>query len=208
MIYPKYKNTIKIVKNNITTNNKNGSLNYFKRQIIKPKKFHLIKKINTILDKSNSIKKSFINISDESKKIKKKLFSKHNYKYNLNRDMNIDLDRINKYFKFSKREDIDENKLIKENANRIKTFMDNNKGYLGMSSYEKKVLKIKREDDIKKIGNENVLVEKELQKDKILDIFLPENQEIVDLLKENNNKYDDIELLYIKSKILRHLNRK
>ena len=228
MIYPKYKNTMKIVKNNITSNNINGPLNNFKKQRFKPKKFHLIKKINTIMDKSNSIKKSFINISDESKKIKKKLFSKHNYKYNLNRDMNIDLDRINKYFKFSKRDDIDENKLIKENANRIKTFMDNkcsklldcvvneliyqdrklNKGYLGMSSYEKKVLKIKREDDIKKIGNENVLVEKELQKDKILDIFLPENQEIVDLLKENNNKHDDTELLYIKSKILKHLNRK
>ena len=75
---------------------------------------------------------------------------------------------------------------------------------------KKKILKIQREDDIKKIGNEHAFNEKAIQKDKILDIFLSENQEIIDLLKENNNKnrYDDIELLYIKSKVLKHLKKK
>ena len=228
MIYPKFKNIIKITKNN--TNKNNISLKNLKKHILNPRKFFLMKKINNIMNKSNSIKKSFINTSDEIKELKKKLFSKYDYKYKLNKDLNINLDQINKYFKFSKRDDIDEIQLIRDNANKVKTIMDNkcsklldsivnellyqdrklNKQYLGLSSYEKKILKIQREDDIKKIGNEHAFNEKAIQKDKILDIFLSENQEIIDLLKENNNKnrYDDIELLYIKSKVLKHLKKK
>ena len=82
-----------------------------------------------------------------------------------------------------------------------------NKEYTGLSSYEKKMLKIKRENDIKKISNDHVLMEKQMEKDKIFDIFITENQEIVNLIKDNNDASNEtIEKIYAKSKVLKKLN--
>ena len=67
-------------------------------------------------------------------------------------------------------------------------------------------MKIKRENDIKKISNDHVLMEKEMEKDKILDSLIPENEEIVKLIKEDKlSLSDSIEKMYAKSMVLKHL---
>ena len=81
-----------------------------------------------------------------------------------------------------------------------------NKKYFGLSSYEKKLMKIKRENDIKKISNDHVLMEKIIERDKILDIFVPENDEIIKIIKEDKkNLNDSIEKIYAKSMVLKRL---
>ena len=206
-----------------------NKINYRKKNISlsnlnNPKKINIINHINNIMKKSNRIRRNFINNLEEAKKAKSKMFSKHNYNYKLNSKININ--KINNFFKFSKREDIDENQLIKDNANKVKTILDKkcskildniikemlykdrklHKEYLGMSSYEKKMMKIKRENDIKKISNDHVLMEKEMEKDKILDSLIPENEEIIKLIKEDKITLNDsIEKIYAKSMVLKHL---
>ena len=223
IIHKKYKNSIKIFKNNIYHKSNNTSKTKFsKRTLNKTKKNMLINNINNIMNKSNKINNNIMNISEESKKKKNVFFSKHNYNYNLITD--IDINKINQYFNFAKREEINEDQLIRGNADKVKSTMDKrcsnlldniinelfyrdrklNKEYLGLSSYEKKLLKIKRENDIKKLSNEQVLIEKEIEKDKILDIFLPESEDIIKIIKEDKeNMEDTIEKLYEKTKILK-----
>ena len=227
IIYPKNKTSIKIVKNNYNQNLNNISnniLNYQRKNKNRFKKEYIIAHINNIMNKSNRIKNNFINKTDKAKKERSKLFCKYNYNYKINEEVNIN--KINNYFKFAKKDDIDEKQLIRDNADRVKTIMDKrcsnildgviselfyqdkklNKEYTGLSSYEKKMLKIKRENDIKKISNDHVLMEKQMEKDKILDIFITENQEIVNLLKDNNNASNEtIEKIYAKSKVLKKL---
>ena len=222
ILYPKYKNTIKIIKNYKKNINNFNVLN--DKDLKKSQKTFLMNQINSIMNKSNNIKKYFLNTTDEAAKLKKKFFSKHTYNYKKNTELNIN--EINKYFNFSNREDIDENKIIIENANKVKATMDKkcskildnvlnelffkdrqlNKEYLGLSSFEKKLLKIKRENDIKKMNKDRALKKNELEKDKILDIFIPENDEIINILKENkDNINNSIEKIYIKTKVLKNI---
>ena len=220
MFHPKYKNIIKLTKNYRKNNNTFNISNY--RNVKKTKKKNLINQINCIIDKSNNIKKYFVNSNDETAKFKKRIFSKHSYDYNKNKNININ--KINKYFNFSKKEEIDINEIIKQNTNKVKAIMDKKcsklldniinellfkerrlkKEYLGLSSYEKKMLKIKRENDLKKLNKQHVLKQKEMEKDKILETFITENQEIINLLKENNNNLDNsIEKTFTKTKVLK-----
>ena len=224
IIYPKNKTSIKIVKNNFNQNFNNISYNILNLNRNKFKKNYILAHINNIMNKSNRIKNNFIYKSDKAKKERNKLFTKYNYNYKLNEKINIK--KINNYFKFSKKDDIDEKQLIKENADKVKTIMDKrcsrildnvirelfyqdkklNKKYSNLTSYEKKMLKIKRENDIKKISNDHVLMEKRMEKDKILDIFITENQEIINLLKDNDDGPNEtIEKIYAKSKVLKKL---
>lgn len=225
IIHPKYKNSLKILKNNfiqkysLISKNKN---NFSKISLNKSKKASFENNINNIMNKSNKIKNNIMNISEESKKIKNTLFSKHNYNNNLKTEINID--KINEYFKFSRRQGINEDKIIRGNAEKVKATMDKrcsnlldnivnelhfkdrrlNKEYLELSEYEKQILKIKRENILKKLSNEQVLLEKEIEKDKIFDVFLPENEEIINMIKEDKDCIKEtIEQLYEKTKILK-----
>ena len=224
MFSPKYKNSIKLTKNNIIKKNKNiisGNIN--NRSLIKPKKQFFINKLNNIMDKSKRIKNTFMNTTDEAKIENGELFKKH--KFNNENEPGIDIKKINNYFNFSNREEINEEIVTKEKVDKVKAIMDKkcskildgilneilfrerrlHRDYFGLSSYEKKLLKIKREDEIKKLGNESVLMEKNLDKDKILDVFIPENEEMINLLKDKKSNDDNIEELYEKSRILKHI---
>jgi hypothetical protein len=220
LLYPKNRNSMKLTKSLMNNNNiKSESIN--RKSLIKPKKNYLIDKLNNIMDKSNRIKNKFEN--DETIKDKKDFFKKFTFNHII--DHGVDVKKINNFFNFPKREDIDEEIVTKEKVEKVKAIMDKkcsklldkilneiyfrerrlNKDYLGLSSYEKKLLKIKRENDIKKIGNESVLIEKSLNKDRILDIFTTENKEMINMLKENYTYADDtIENIYEKSKILKY----
>ena len=215
---PKNRNSVKLTRSFLNSNIKSESIN--RQSFIKSKKDYFIDKLNNIMDKSNRIKHNFEN--DSTNKEKKDFFKKFTFNHIVG--VGIDINKINKFFNFPKRDEIDEQIVTKEKVEKVKAIMDKkcsklldkilneiyfeqgrlNKDYLGLSSYEKKLLKIKRENDIKKIGNESVLIEKSLNKDKIFDIFTTENKEMIKMLKENytyNN--DSIESIYEKSKILK-----
>ena len=215
IIHSKYKNSINLINQNMGADTV--------KNIKKRKKFNIINHINNIMEKSNIIRKNFIIDIEVGKKEKNKFFLKHNYNYKLN---HVNINKINNDFKFSKKEDINETELIKENAKKVKAIMDKkcskildgvinkiyyqdqklNKKYFGLSSYEKKLMKIKRENDIKKISNDHVLMEKIIERDKILDIFVPENDEIIKIIKEDKkNLNDSIEKIYAKSMVLKRL---
>ena len=83
-----------------------------------------------------------------------------------------------------------------------------NKKYYGLSFYEKKMAKIKREEEFKKIGNKTSLLEKKLDKDQILSNILPKDEEIIKLFYDKKEDINyDIEQLYEKSKILKYFNK-
>ena len=84
-----------------------------------------------------------------------------------------------------------------------------NKKYYGLSSYEKKIIKIKRDEYFKKLSNESVLLEKKLEREHIMSMFSYKDADIIKLLKEKKvTLMDQIDELYFKYKALKYFNSK
>ena len=225
------KNNIKIIKKNYNKINTNKPKTRYQSSIDRIKKFKkviFINSLNNLIKKSTKINNNFLFLNENGKLQKNKIFSKPDYSY---QHESIDLDEINKFFKFSKaeeeEEDVDPEKILFENAKKVKTSMDKkcskilddiirellyhdrklNKKYFGLSMYEKKLLKIKREETYKKLSNETVLFEKKFDKDQILNDFLPKEDELKKLVKEEKKDLiGEIDDLYNKYKILKFYN--
>ena len=215
----------KFNQSNTTSKTKNQSNQSNQSTFIKSRKGFLINKLKNMINNSNRIHKNFMHINEMAKSKKEKIFSKHDY--GLKPEEGIDIKKINKFFKFSNREEVDVEKIVKENANKVKSNMDKrcnkildgiinelffeenrlNKKYYGLSSYEKKIIKIKRDEYFKKLSNESVLLEKKLEREHIMNMFTYKDAEIIKLLKEKKvTLMDQIDELYFKYKALKYFN--
>ena len=211
----------KFNQSNDTSKSKNQS------SFIKPKKGYLINKLKNIINNSNRIQRNFMHITENAKNKKEKIFSKHDYE--IKADEGVDIKKINKFFKFSNREEFDMEKIVKENANKVKNNMDKkckkildsivnelffeekrlNREYYGLSNFEKKMIKIKRDKYFKKLSNESVLLEKKLEREHAMSLFTYKDAEIIKLLKEKKvTLYDKIDESYFKYKALKYFNSK
>lgn len=217
----------KFNQSNSTSKSKYPSNQSNQSTFIKTRKGFLINKLKNIINNSNRIHRNFMQINEMAKDKKEKIFSKHDY--SIEPDDGIDIKKINKFFKFSNREEVDAEKIVKENANKVKNNMDKrcnkildsiinelffeenrlNKKYYGLSSYEKKIIKIKRDEYFKKLSNESVLLEKKLEREHIMSMFSYKDADIIKLLKEKKvTLMDQIDELYFKYKALKYFNSK
>ena len=218
----------KIIEKFNQSNNTSKSKNQSNQSsYIKSRKGFLINKLKNIINNSNRIQRNFMHRNEIAKDKKEKIFSKHDY--NIKPDEGIDIEKINKFFKFSNREEVDVETIVKENGNKVKNSMDKrcskildciinelffeenrlNKKYYGLSSYEKKIIKIKRDEYFKKLSNESVLLEKKLEREHIMNVFAFKDEEIIKLIKEKKvTLMDKIDELYFKYKALKYFNSK
>lgn len=217
----------KFNQSNSTSKSKYPSNQSNQSTFIKTRKGLLINKLKNIINNSNRIHRNFMQINEMAKDKKEKIFSKHDY--SIEPDDGIDIKKINKFFKFSNREEVEAEKIVKENANKVKNNMDKrcnkildsiinelffeenrlNKQYYGLSSYEKKIIKIKRDEYFKKLSNESVLLEKKLEREHIMSMFSYKDADIIKLLKEKKvTLMDQIDELYFKYKALKYFNSK
>ena len=217
----------KFNQSNSTLKSKYPSNQSNQSTFIKTRKGFLINKLKNIINNSNRIHRNFMQISEMAKDKKEKIFSKHDY--SIEPDDDIDIKKINKFFKFSNREEVEAEKIVKENVNKVKNNMDKrcnkildsiinelffeenrlNKKYYGLSSYEKKIIKIKRDEYFKKLSNELVLLEKKLEREHIMSMFSYKDADIFKLLKEKKvTLMDQIDELYFKYKALKYFNSK
>ena len=215
----------KFNQSNTTSKSKNPSNQSNQSTFINSRKGFLINKLKNIINNSNRIHRNIMHINEIAKDKKEKIFSKHDY--NIKPDEGIDIQKINKFFKFSNREDVDAVKIVKENAKKVKNNMDKkckkildsiinelffeenrlNKKYYGLSSYEKKIIKIKRDEYFKKLSNESVLLEKKLEREHIMNMFTYKDADIIKLLKEKKvTLMEQIDELYFKYKALKYFN--
>ena len=215
----------KFNQSNSTSKSKYPSNQSNQSTFIKTRKGLLINKLKNIINNSNRIHRNFMQINEMAKDKKEKIFSKHDY--SIEPDDGIDIKKINKFFKFSNREEVEAEKIVKENANKVKNNMDKrcnkildsiinelffeenrlNKKYYGLSSYEKKIIKIKRDEYFKKLSNESVLLEKKLEREHIMSMFSYKDADIIKLLKEKKvTLMDQIDELYFKYKALKYFN--
>lgn len=215
----------KFNQSNSTSKSKYPSNQSNQSKFIKTRKGFLINKLKNIINNSNRIHRNFMQINEMAKDKKEKIFSKHDY--SIEPDDGIDIKKINKFFKFSNREEVEAEKIVKENANKVKNNMDKrcnkildsiinelffeenrlNKKYYGLSSYEKKIIKIKRDEYFKKLSNESVLLEKKLEREHIMSMFSYKDADIIKLLKEKKvTLMDQIDELYFKYKALKYFN--
>ena len=217
----------KFNQSNSTLKSKYPSNQSNQSTFIKTRKGFLINKLKNIINNSNRIHRNFMQISEMAKDKKEKIFSKHDY--SIEPDDDIDIKKINKFFKFPNREEVEAEKIVKENVNKVKNNMDKrcnkildsiinelffeenrlNKKYYGLSSYEKKIIKIKRDEYFKKLSNELVLLEKKLEREHIMSMFSYKDADIFKLLKEKKvTLMDQIDELYFKYKALKYFNSK
>ena len=227
MIHSLNKNNIKIIKQNYNKNRINSSKTRYKSPTDRLKKFKnllFINRLNNLIRNSTKIKNNFLSLYEKVKLQKNEIFSKPDYTYKTEK---LDIDKINNFFKFSKKEECDHEKIVIENAKKVKTTMDKkcgkilddvivelfykdrktNKKNYELSEYEKKLIKIKKEENYKKISNEAVLFEKKFDRDQIRNIFLSKDEEIKKLFKENKKDiFGQIDDLYNKYKVLKCFN--
>ena len=147
----------------------------------------------------------------------------------------LDIDRINNHFHFKtdsnnfseKSRSINEKKLIRNNAEKVKKYLDKpcgkileriineliikleklNNFYIDDSNLEKEIKNIKRNNEFKKIGNHIIYLEKILDKKGIYEIFKSDDDKIIKEFIENcrNERKINLKDLVLQSKIIKEI---
>ena len=221
-------------KNNNTINNlKNNKIIYINSSLInkniskykKKSNFRkYIDKINKIINYSNYTTNNFKKSSYRLKN--KKLFQKSNNEI-FERQTFIDIEKIKEGLKLDKNRHttIDDKKLIYNNSKKVKLMLNEknrkvlntilmelldkqrrvNNYYTDLSHYEKLMLKFASRKKMEKLTNEMMNYEKRFDKEKVLEIFKLDEEQIMEYMKEisNKDKYDEEEWKHI---LLKHKN--
>lgn len=223
-----------------------------KSRIIFKKKSNLYKDINNIVDSSNKIMKKFVIKNNFNSKDSQMLFKSKKIKYEKEENI-IDVKKINEDFNFIdktkeqfntneiefnnpneayEKEDeekvVNEEKILIENAKRVKTTMDNkckkildnvlselllkqrimNDYYIDEAPYEKRIKKMKRNKEFKKLGQKEMLLLESLKKDKVLEMFNSEPEKMRQIINEieSKNEMKNLRDLKTRYRVLRELN--
>ena len=215
------------------------------------KKSNLYQDINNIVYSSTKIMKNFVIKNNSNSKNSQMLFKRKEIQGEKEEDI-IDIKQINEDFNFInktkeqfnineielnssnesyEKEDeekkIDENKIIKENAKKVKTMMDNNcrrildsvvlelllkqrmvnDYFVDEVPYEKTLKKIKSAQKFKKMAQKEMLLLESLKKDKVLEIFSSEPEKLKQIMAEikTKNEMKNLRQLKIKYKVLKEL---
>ena len=221
-------------KNNNTINNlKNNKIIYINSSLInkniskykKKSNFRkYIDKINKIINYSNYTTNNFKKSSYRLKN--KKLFQKSNNEI-FERQTFIDIEKIKEGLKLDKNRHttIDDKKLIYNNSKKVKLMLNEknrkvlntilmelldkqrrvNNYYTDLSHYEKLMLKFASRKKMEKLTNEMMNYEKRFDKEKVLEIFKLDEEQIMEYMKEisDKDKYDEEEWKHI---LLKHKN--
>ena len=219
-------NTINFMKNNNSSIFINKSL--INNNVSKYKKksnfVNYINKINKIINYSNYTTTNFKKSAYRLKN--KKLFQKSNSEI-FERKSHIDLKKIKESLKLDKNRhsSIDEKKLIYNNSKRVKLMLTEknrrilntillellqkqqrvNNYYTDLSLYEKMMLKFASNKKLEDLTNEMMTYEKRFDKEKILEIFKLDEDQIMEYMKEisDKGKYDEEAFKHI---LLKHKN--
>ena len=171
-----------------------------------------INKINKIINYSNYTTTNFKKSAYRLKN--KKLFQKSNSQI-FERKSHLDLKKIKESLKLDKNRhsSIDEKKLIYNNSKRVKLMLTEknrrilntmllellqkqkraNNYYIDLSLYEKMMLKFASNKKLEDLTNEMITYEKRFDKEKILEIFKLDEDQIMEYMKEISykGKYDE-----------------
>ena len=225
-------NTICLFNNNNSYRNIqfNNSIKNLNSKYKKNSNFNnYINEINKIIEYSNyetnKLKKSSKELN------KKKLFHKSNSEI-YERTYNIDIKKIKEDLKLDKNPHsfIEEKKLLLDNAKKVKFMLTEkhrvllnsiimellareriaNNFFYDISKSDKIKIKYLRNKKISKIAAETMIYEKKLDKESIYEIFEPDEEKIMDYLKEINNREldeEDLKFILLKYKNLKQIDK-